>query len=168
MPDPSWISSFPALGSGYPNADLRNGSPVGSERLLPSQQVSPRARSHSHSSFGSEDTTASGLPAEYKSRTTAATKAAAAKRRKEGVAARYVCDMCGETFTRRYNLRGHQRAHKGEKPFECGFPGCTSRFARAHDQKRHYKLHLGVKDYNCKACGKAFIRLDVCIFFLFF
>ncbi|KAG0148742.1 hypothetical protein CROQUDRAFT_40948 [Cronartium quercuum f. sp. fusiforme G11] len=116
---------------------------------------SNRERSYSHSSLSSVQSLS------LASRTTPATKAAAAKRRKEGTEARYVCELCGETFTRRYNLRGHQRAHKGEKPFACGFPGCTSSFARAHDQKRHYKLHLGVKDYNCKACGKAFIRLDV-------
>ncbi|KAI9611206.1 hypothetical protein KEM48_004678 [Puccinia striiformis f. sp. tritici PST-130] len=97
---------------------------------------------------------------EFKSKTTAATKAAAIRRRKVGVAARYICEMCGESFTRRYNLRGHQRAHKGEKPFACGYPGCNSRFARAHDQKRHYKLHLGVKDYSCPICCKTFIRLD--------
>ncbi|WAQ90503.1 hypothetical protein PtA15_12A493 [Puccinia triticina] len=96
----------------------------------------------------------------FRSKTTAATKAAAIRRRKVGVAARYICEMCGESFTRRYNLRGHQRAHKGEKPFACGYPGCTSRFARAHDQKRHYKLHLGVKDYSCPVCQKTFIRLD--------
>lgn len=40
------------------------------------------------------------------SKTTEATKAAAKKRRKEGTEARYVCELCGETFTRRYNLKG--------------------------------------------------------------
>ncbi|KAA1136759.1 hypothetical protein PGTUg99_003380 [Puccinia graminis f. sp. tritici] len=45
--------------------------------------------------------------------------------------------MCGESFTRRYNLRGHQRAHKGEKPFACGYPGsvlCVER--RSFDSTR--------------------------------
>lgn len=160
-----WLSSFSIDGHSvtyHPNESWpqQTYSPAPADACLSSS----RPRSYSHSSFESEDAGASESPTappiEYRSRTTAATKAAAVKRRKEGVAARYICEMCGETFTRRYNLRGHQRAHKGEKPFACGFPGCTSRFARAHDQKRHYKLHLGVKDYSCPVCRKTFIRLD--------
>ncbi|WAR61821.1 hypothetical protein PtB15_12B513 [Puccinia triticina] len=175
LPDSGWSAGFPLerpspypspfppgpSSSSHPGA----ASPAASEACF-SQYSSSRPRSYSHSSsFESEDTAGSVpnqsfLPIEFRSKTTAATKAAAIRRRKVGVAARYICEMCGESFTRRYNLRGHQRAHKGEKPFACGYPGCTSRFARAHDQKRHYKLHLGVKDYSCPVCRKTFIRLD--------
>ncbi|KNZ55941.1 uncharacterized protein VP01_253g11 [Puccinia sorghi] len=165
IPDPSWPTSFSVhhpSSHAYP-VSFAAPSPATSE-ACPSQ-YSSRTRSYSHSSYESEDTAGSTphakfLPLEFRSKTTAATKAAAIRRRKVGVAARYICDMCGESFTRRYNLRGHQRAHKGEKPFECGYPGCNSRFARAHDQKRHYKLHLGVKDYSCPVCRKTFIRHD--------
>ncbi|EGG10506.1 uncharacterized protein MELLADRAFT_93501 [Melampsora larici-populina 98AG31] len=132
--------------------------PSVSPKLEEWEDIITRSRSYSHSSIGSSSAISKSFT--ISSRTTPATKAAANKRRKEGNEARYLCEMCGESFTRRYNLRGHQRAHKGEKPFACEFPGCTSSFARAHDQKRHYKLHLGIKDYNCKVCGKAFIRLD--------
>ncbi|KWU44441.1 hypothetical protein RHOSPDRAFT_6819, partial [Rhodotorula sp. JG-1b] len=67
---------------------------------------------------------------------------------------------CGETFTRRYNLRGHQRAHKGEKPYQCSYDGCDKSFARAHDCKRHELLHLGVRKYHCSPCKRDFVRLD--------
>ncbi|PLW46176.1 hypothetical protein PCASD_04198 [Puccinia coronata f. sp. avenae] len=158
QPPPPSSSTYPT-GSLFPAAP----SPAISEAAL--FQYSSCARSYLHSSFESKDTAgstphASFLLLKHRSKTTAATKAAAIRRRKVGVAARYICDMCGESFTRRYNLRGHQQAHKGEKPIACGYPGCNSRFACAHDQKRHYKLHLGVKDYSCLVCQKMFIRLD--------
>lgn len=77
------------------------------EQTSTSTPMSARERSYSHSSLSS-DHSLSVATIDYQSRTTAATKAAAAKRRKEGVEARYVCEMCGETFTRRYNLRGER------------------------------------------------------------
>lgn len=83
------------------------------------------------------------------SKTTQATIEAAKKRRNSNTVAKFVCELCGETFTRRYNLRGasfpllstffvlntrlivsvdrrtgHQRAHKGEKPYKCSHEGC--------------------------------------------
>ncbi|KAM0749108.1 hypothetical protein T439DRAFT_290877 [Meredithblackwellia eburnea MCA 4105] len=69
-------------------------------------------------------------------------------------------ELCGETFTRRYNLRGHQRAHRNEKPFMCSYEGCEKAFARAHDCKRHELLHLGVRRYHCDPCQRDFVRLD--------
>ena len=41
-----------------------------------------------------------------KSKTTQATIDAAKRRRNANAVAKFVCDLCGETFTRRYNLRG--------------------------------------------------------------
>lgn len=58
------------------------------------------------------------------SKTTRATIDAAQRRRNANAVAKFVCELCGETFTRRYNLRGHQRAHKGEKPYKCSYDGC--------------------------------------------
>lgn len=40
------------------------------------------------------------------SKTTQATIDAAKRRRNAGAVAKFVCELCGETFTRRYNLRG--------------------------------------------------------------
>ncbi|KAH8922410.1 hypothetical protein BT69DRAFT_1220287 [Atractiella rhizophila] len=81
-------------------------------------------------------------------------------RRKPGTTARFKCEYCGETFTRHYNLKGHIRAHKNERPFVCEFPGCEKAFARAHDRKRHQLLHTGEKKYKCDVCQTAFVRLD--------
>ncbi|POY71130.1 hypothetical protein BMF94_5887 [Rhodotorula taiwanensis] len=94
------------------------------------------------------------------SRTTQATIDAAQRRRNANAVAKFVCELCGETFTRRYNLRGHQRSHKGEKPYICTFDGCEKGFARAHDRKRHELLHLGVRKYHCSPCNRDFVRLD--------
>ncbi|GAA6032533.1 hypothetical protein JCM8097_004803 [Rhodosporidiobolus ruineniae] len=94
------------------------------------------------------------------SKTTQATIDAAKRRRNANAVAKFVCELCGETFTRRYNLRGHQRAHNGEKPYKCSHDGCDKAFARAHDCKRHELLHLGVRKYHCSPCKRDFVRLD--------
>lgn len=41
-----------------------------------------------------------------RSKTTQATIDAAKRRRNANAVAKFVCELCGETFTRRYNLRG--------------------------------------------------------------
>ncbi|KAL9075640.1 MAG: hypothetical protein Q9157_003927 [Trypethelium eluteriae] len=52
---------------------------------------------------------------------------------------RYICEVCSAKFTRNINLRSHQRAHKGERPFPC--PQCGKAFTRLSDRKRHEKIH---------------------------
>ncbi|KAK4057244.1 hypothetical protein OIO90_001741 [Microbotryomycetes sp. JL221] len=94
------------------------------------------------------------------SRTTQATINAAIRRRNPNSAAKFVCDLCGESFTRRYNLKGHLRAHRNEKPYICSFEGCGKAFARSHDCKRHELLHLNVRRYHCEPCKRDFVRLD--------
>lgn len=117
----------------------------------------------------------------WESKTTEATKQAAKRRRKDPSAAKFVCEYCGETFTRAYNLKGHIRSHEGLKPFTCevcnkgqfmlsdsvcdasrplnNIDSLTG-FARRHDLKRHELLHSGVKKYLCEACQTSFVRLD--------
>jgi uncharacterized Zn-finger protein len=111
-----------------------------------------------HSSQGSRQMSSDG--GEMRSKTTPATIEAAQRRRKEGTQAKFICELCGESFTRRYNLRGHQRAHRNEKPYACSFEGCDKAFARSHDCKRHELLHLSVKRYHCEPCNREFVRLD--------
>ncbi|GMK54310.1 hypothetical protein CspeluHIS016_0108960 [Cutaneotrichosporon spelunceum] len=51
---------------------------------------------------------------------------------------------CGSTFTRAFNLKGHMRSHKDERPYKCTYPNCNKAivgFARQHDCKRHMLLH---------------------------
>lgn len=99
-------------------------------------------------------------PLHWASQTTAATKQAAIARRKPGIEARFACHYCGESFTRAYNLRGHLRAHQGERPFVCDFPGCGKAFARSHDKRRHQDLHSTACKYRCELCNRPFRRLD--------
>jgi hypothetical protein len=68
------------------------------------------------------------------------------------------CHMCGKTFTRRFNLRAHERSHLDIKPFKCGT--CSQSFCRRHDLKRHERLHTGAVPYSCDVCGKGFNRVE--------
>ena len=51
----------------------------------------------------------------------------------------FVCAVCGESFDKEYNLRGHERSHSGSKPYEC--LECGKAFARAGDLNKHSQLH---------------------------
>jgi uncharacterized Zn-finger protein len=82
--------------------------------------------------------------------------------------AEFLCDFCGKTFAKNYNLKSHLKTHSDAKPFKCSF--CERSFARNHDKKRHEYLHQGVKRFQCGGtlkdgvtrwgCGKHFSRAD--------
>ncbi|MBE3048010.1 C2H2-type zinc finger protein [Candidatus Bathyarchaeota archaeon] len=52
---------------------------------------------------------------------------------------KFECRICGETFTRKVNLQGHERSHFGDRPYACS--ACGRAFARVNDRKRHEKTH---------------------------
>ncbi|TFK49710.1 hypothetical protein OE88DRAFT_371947 [Heliocybe sulcata] len=68
---------------------------------------------------------------------TSAIKRASRARRKNP--AKWLCQICGSTFTRRNNLKGRETSHKGERPYLCFSPRCEKSFARPSDLKRHTK-----------------------------
>lgn len=56
------------------------------------------------------------------------------------------CDICNELYSRKDNLRAHQRVHSGEKPFKCSYCGIYFRWMgawRSHEslhKRRHHNL----------------------------
>lgn len=75
----------------------------------------------------------------------------------------FLCPVegCGMSFRRRFNLKGHLRSHREERPYVCTWPECGKSFARQHDCKRHEALHLNMQgSHKCEGCGRTFARLD--------
>lgn len=60
---------------------------------------------------------------------------------------KFICDICGQNFTRSVNLDGHKNSHKGEKPHKCSF--CGLAFARSNDCRRHENLHSEKRKHVC-------------------
>ncbi|KAI1635197.1 hypothetical protein F4809DRAFT_467935 [Biscogniauxia mediterranea] len=51
----------------------------------------------------------------------------------------FTCRICGNDFTRKINLKGHERSHFGDRPYPCF--NCGKAFARLSDCRRHEKIH---------------------------
>ncbi|KAK8810696.1 hypothetical protein WA158_007271 [Blastocystis sp. Blastoise] len=72
---------------------------------------------------------------------------------------RYKCSYCDKTFTTSTNCKQHERIHKGEKPYQCTYPGCSNAYPSAASLNYHLKTHLGVRNYVC-SCGKRFLTAN--------
>lgn len=53
----------------------------------------------------------------------------------------HFCEICQKPFPRPSGLRAHMNMHTKEKPYECGFPGCSKRFSVSSNAKRHLRTH---------------------------
>ncbi|POV96364.1 hypothetical protein PSHT_15187 [Puccinia striiformis] len=53
-----------------------------------------------------------------------------------------ICPECGKSFPRLTSLTQHKITHNGERPFRCGFEGCTKSFTTSSNTKRHWKTHF--------------------------
>lgn len=66
----------------------------------------------------------------------------------------YGCGACGKAFSQKAYLIAHQRLHTGEKPYECC--KCKRIFFFKSDLTKHQRIHTGEKLYECSDCKKAF------------
>ena len=68
----------------------------------------------------------------------------------------FVCEVCGKSFSRKFNYTRHLRTHSGEKTFKCSI--CNRRFYRYQHLIRHSAIHFRVSAENtlCSVCGKQF------------
>ncbi|KAF9093663.1 hypothetical protein BGX23_003056 [Mortierella sp. AD031] len=74
-------------------------------------------------------------------------------------AKRNVCSTCHKTFTRRSNLRTHERLHMRTHVVSC--PVCRCTFSRQPDLNRHLQaIHEGSRTHACERCGRSFSRKD--------
>jgi len=96
----------------------------------------------------------------------------------------FKCTECDASFGRKSNLIGHQRIHRGERPYICdlcgsGFPiqssllthkkqshpegtkpwfceYCEHRFVSKSQLEIHRRVHTGEKPWICDTCGRGF------------
>lgn len=82
---------------------------------------------------------------------------------------KFVCPVCERRFSRRFNLRSHERSHTGEKPFLCRVSGCGQMFVQQSDRTRHEHTQHHGKSFMCGdrvdgrlswGCGRSFRRKD--------
>lgn len=60
-------------------------------------------------------------------------------------------------YSRRENLKTHERTHTGERPYQCEVPNCPKSFSNASDRAKHQKrTHSKTKQYECNIdnCAK--------------
>lgn len=54
--------------------------------------------------------------------------------------------------------RHQQVHYGKQRKFACSFPNCASTFTRKSDLRVHERVHKGVRPYTCTICGSQFVR----------
>ena len=62
-----------------------------------------------------------------------------------------ICSYCGHVFYMLCDLKAHEMAHRGEKPFKCS--QCDLRFTTQSHRKKHEVVHTNTKPHMCSFCG---------------
>ena len=71
------------------------------------------------------------------------------------------CDICGESFACRSDLKQHKKSHVEHKPFKCEY--CNKAFRAKTKLVYHERGHTGERPFTCDICGKAFARKEILV-----
>ena len=63
--------------------------------------------------------------------------------------------LCGKEFSNIYNLRLHEKSHRGEFKFSCEI--CSQGFMNRNHFRTHTNTHTDKQDYKCGNCARSFI-----------
>ncbi|XP_058824846.1 zinc finger protein OZF-like [Topomyia yanbarensis] len=66
------------------------------------------------------------------------------------------CEMCGEEFSKEYDLTYHMRIHAADRPFRCEV--CGNRYTRKSELTHHQRSHSSDRPRKCEICGKEFYK----------
>ncbi|GFS56444.1 zinc finger protein [Nephila pilipes] len=70
----------------------------------------------------------------------------------------YVCNICGRSFSDKYQLKNHLVTHLLIKPYTCTI--CNRQYVHEDQLKLHLRNHLENKQYQCSICEKCFSCRD--------
>jgi hypothetical protein len=63
------------------------------------------------------------------------------------------CRFCKHAAKNKSDIKWHEAAHLGDKPFECQY--CDDTFTKKHHLVNHERTHTGERPYGCSACDYA-------------
>ena len=68
----------------------------------------------------------------------------------------WVCEICGNNYSRRNSLQRHYLVHSMEKPYHCDL--CEKSFCMQSYLTAHRKIHFERKKVKCTECSREFTR----------